>query len=236
MNDAISQFRDAIRATGLEPPDVIEPGKLHRFPGIGKGNGNTAGWCKLFNDGLGGCFGDWSSDFSENWQTKRDKPFTSKEKATFKRNIAEAQQQAEAKCKARQSEAAHKANLIWNAAPPASDDHPYLVRKGIKANGARLDNRMLLIPMTEDGELRSIQFIGPDGEKQFLSGGRVAGCYFSLGNPELAAMSCIAEGFATGATIYQATGYSVVVAFNAGNLQRVAIAMRERFPKVTRKK
>jgi putative DNA primase/helicase len=47
MNDAISQFRDAMRASGLEPPDVIEPGKLHRFPGAGKRNGNTAGWCKL---------------------------------------------------------------------------------------------------------------------------------------------------------------------------------------------
>jgi len=44
---AISQFKEAIRAAGLEPPDVIEPGKLHRFPGVGKRNGNTAGWCKL---------------------------------------------------------------------------------------------------------------------------------------------------------------------------------------------
>ncbi len=61
MMDAISQCRDAIHAVGLEPPDVIEPGKLHRFPGLGKRNGNTAGWCKLFDDDLGGCFGDWSS-------------------------------------------------------------------------------------------------------------------------------------------------------------------------------
>ena len=36
MSDAIPQFRAAMRATGLEPPDLIEPGKLHRFPGIGK--------------------------------------------------------------------------------------------------------------------------------------------------------------------------------------------------------
>ena len=53
MDDALSQFRDAIRAAGLEPPENIEPGKLHRFPGLGKRNGNTAGWCILFEDGLG---------------------------------------------------------------------------------------------------------------------------------------------------------------------------------------
>ena len=58
MIDSLSDFRDAIRAAGLEPPDVIEPGMMYRFPGVGKRNGNTAGWCKLFEDGLGGCFGD----------------------------------------------------------------------------------------------------------------------------------------------------------------------------------
>jgi len=42
MNDALSQFCDAIQADGLEPPAVIEPGKLYRFPSTGKRNGNTA--------------------------------------------------------------------------------------------------------------------------------------------------------------------------------------------------
>ncbi len=61
MINAVSQFRDAIHVAGMEPPDVIQPGRLYRFPGAGKRNSNTAGWCKLFDDGLGGCFGDWSS-------------------------------------------------------------------------------------------------------------------------------------------------------------------------------
>lgn len=230
MNDAISQFRDAMRAAGLEPPDVIEPGKLHRFPGVGKRNGNTAGWCKLFDDGLGGCFGDWSSCFSENWQAKRDKPFSPVEREAFKRHVAEAQAQAVAERKARQAEAANKAATIWNAAQPAPGDHPYLARKGIEAHGARLHNGALLIPMREGGELHSLQFIGPDGDKRFLTGGRVAGCYFNIGSTQGASALCIAEGFATGATIHEATGHPVAVAFNAGNLKAVAQAMRERFP------
>lgn len=230
MYNALSNFRDAIRAAGLEPPDVIEPGKLHRFPGVGKRNGNTAGWCKLFDDGLGGCFGDWSSGFSENWQAKRDKPFSAVEREAFKRHVAEALAQLDAERKARPAEAATKAAAIWNAAAPAPGDHPYLVRKGIEPHGARLHNGALLIPMREGGELHSLQFIGPDGDKRFLTGGRVAGCYFSIGGTQSAAALCIAEGFATGATIHQATGHPVAAAFNAGNLKAVAQAMRERFP------
>jgi putative DNA primase/helicase len=230
MNDAISQFRDAMHAAGLEPPDVIEPGKLHRFPGISKRNGNTAGWCKLFDDGLGGCFGDWSSGFSENWQAKREKPFSTAERKAFKSHVAEAQVQAEAERKARQAEATAKTAAIWNAATPAPGDHPYLMLKGIQPHGARLHNGALLIPMREGGELHSLQFIGPNGDKRFLTGGRMAGCYFSIGGTQGAAALCIAEGFATGATIHQATGHPVAVAFNAGNLESVAQAMRERFP------
>ena len=37
----------------------------------------------------------------------------------------------------------------------------------------------------------------------------------------------ICEGFATGASIHEATGHAVAVAFNAGNLQAVAVALRK---------
>lgn len=36
MRNEIEQFRAAMRAVGLEPPDRIEPGNLHRFPSNGK--------------------------------------------------------------------------------------------------------------------------------------------------------------------------------------------------------
>lgn len=230
MNDAISQFRDAMRVAGLKPPDVIEPGKLLRFPGDGKPNGNTAGWCKLFNDGQGGCFGDWSSGFSENWQAKREKPFSPAERATFMRRVEEARKHAEAERQQQYTDAAAKAALIWNTAEPANDDHPYLVRKGIKANGVRLHQGALVIPVRSGGELHSLQFIPEDGSKRFLSGGRISGGYFSVGTIQGADTLCIAEGFATGATIHQATGYPVAVAFNASNLEPVAIAMRQKLP------
>ncbi len=230
MIDAIDQFREAIRATGLEPPDSIEPGRRHRFPGLGKRNGNTAGWCKMFDDGRGGCFGDYSSGLSENWQASRDQPFTATECEAFKRHVVIAQAQAETERKATQAEAAVKAATIWNAAEPANNEHPYLVRKRIQAKGVRLNRGALVVPMRADGELHSLQFIDADGNKRFLSGGRVSGCYFNIGSVQNAAALCVAEGFATGATVHQATGYPVAVAFNAGNLEPVARTIRERFP------
>ena len=38
-------FHAAMRNAGLSPPDVIEPGKIYRFAGIGKSKSNTSGWC-----------------------------------------------------------------------------------------------------------------------------------------------------------------------------------------------
>lgn len=230
MTDAISQFRDAMRAAGLQPPERIEPGKLQRFPGADKGSGNKAGWCKMFDDGLGGCYGDWSSGLSENWQAPRGKPLSPAELDVFKRRQADAQSEAEADRAARQDDAAVKASAIWNAAEPAPGDHPYLLRKGIQPHGARLQDGALVIPMREGDELHSLQFIGPDGGKRFLSGGRVAGCHFIIGKPD--GVLCIAEGYATGASIYEATGYAVTVAFNAGNLLPVAQVLRAKFPEL----
>ena len=42
---------------------------------------------------------------------------------------------------------------------------------------------------------------------------------------------CIAEGYATAASIYESTGYAVAVAFDAGNLEPVAVTLRRKFPK-----
>ncbi len=56
------------------------------------------------------------------------------------------------------------------------------------------------------------------------------GCYFAIGDHSASTVVCVAEGFATGATIHEATGHSVAVAFSAGNLEPVARALRARLP------
>lgn len=230
MLNHVQQFSDAIKAAGLIPPRAIEPGKLHRMPGAGKSGSNSAAWCKLFDDCIGGVFGDFSSGFESSWQADREAKYSESEIAAFKVRIAEERKQREAEEAQRKAKAQTKAAAIWESAETAPDDHPYLIRKGIKANGAKLHKGALVIPLWADGEIHSLQFIGADGKKPFLTDGRVKGCYFSMGNPNGASALCIAEGFATGATIHETTGLPVAIAFSAGNLGPVSKAMRGKFP------
>jgi putative DNA primase/helicase len=86
--------------------------------------------------------------------------------------------------------------------------HPYLTAKGIKAHNLKISDNKLLIPMRDTaGTIHSLQTITPDGNKQFMYGGRVNGCYFSIGKPEQRLIIC--EGLATGASIHECTGHAV---------------------------
>lgn len=223
-------FRDAMRAAGLPPPEAIEPGVLHRFPGAHKAIGNTAAWCKLFEDGRGGVFGDWSSGMRSTWQATQDKPPAPAEAAAFARRVIEARAQADADRKGRQARAAETAKAIFIAAPDAPGNHCYLARKNIRPHGARLHEGALVVPVVVDGDLASLQFIAANGTKRFHKDGLIAGGSYLIGDTENARALCVAEGFATAATIHEATGHPVAVAFNAGNLKAVAQGLRERFP------
>lgn len=233
MNNAISRFRDAIRSTGMEPPDVIQPGRLHRFPGVGKCRSNRAGWCKLFDDGLGGCFGDWSSGLSRTWFSKRDWPSSPQAQAALSRQIKAARLQAELSRRDRHAEAASRACKIWDAAPAAPRHHAYLVTKGIEPQNARLHNGCLVLPVTSfEGSISSLQFIAPNGSKRLLSGGRKRGCFIAVaGDEEDAQRVIICEGWATGCTLAEdGPDALVLAAIDAGNLQPVAVAARHRWP------
>ncbi|MEJ1402428.1 MAG: toprim domain-containing protein [Candidatus Sedimenticola sp. (ex Thyasira tokunagai)] len=233
MYDALSNFRDAIRAAGLEPPDAIEPGRLHRFPGNGKRPSNRAGWCLLFDDGRGGCFGDWSTGLSETWQAKRDKPYSRAERAAFARRVEEAKRQSETERYARQDDAAKRAATIWNAANPAPGNHPYLIRKHIQPHGARIHKGALTLPVTDfTGRLTSLQFIAADGGKLLLSGGRKRGCFIPVaGDKKNPSRVIICEGWATGCTLAEDKSTALVLAaIDAGNLESVAVSVRRCWP------
>lgn len=228
MHDAIEQFRAAIHNAGLHPPEVIEPdGKLRRFASNGK-RGDDAGWYVLHDDGLpAGAFGDWRSGLSETWRADIGRTLSPQEEVAHRARVDAMRRAREAEDARRKAEAAGKAQAIWSTASPAGA-HSYLTEKGVKAHGLRLHDGALVIPMRDSTELHSLQFIGPDGDKRFLTGGRVSGCYFSIGQPE--GTLCIVEGYATGASVHECTGHAVAVAFNAGNLEEVTKAMRGKFP------
>jgi len=137
----------------------------------------------------------------------------------------------------RADRARRRAEYIWEHAA-ALAYHPYLEAKGVQAHGLREYKGSIVLPMLDcEGGLHSLQFIGSDGVKKFLTDGRVVGCFCTLRPdcPSAHLPICrvwIAEGFATGATIQELTGETVLVAFNAGNLRPVAEAVRARKPGV----
>lgn len=130
------------------------------------------------------------------------------------------------------------ANTVWNSrnTRPADATFPYLQNKGI-ADPAVLSlvrintyngKEQLVIPMYDrPNHIINRQAIDTQGGKFFLPGGEVAGAYGKIAAPnaDWTGGVYLAEGFATAASIHTATGKPVVIAFNAGNLPKVAEKM-----------
>ena len=222
------QFSAAIAAAGLLAPDYINAdGAIHRFPTGGR-RGDDSGWYMLHTDGTAaGAFGCWRTGLQSTWCAKSDKAMTPAELADHRQRIKAMQAQREADTLATQQRASKTAAALWSQADPAAA-HAYLSRKGIQPHGVKVSADKLLIPMRDTaGKLHSLQTIMPEGDKRFHPGGRVKGCYHSIGKP--AGVLIVCEGYATGASIHEATGHAVAVAFNAGNLEAVALALRAKY-------
>lgn len=150
--------------------------------------------------------------------------------------------EADAKRAQGQHAAAAAAADAWSTAQP--DRHAYLDAKGVQAYGLRVATRdtratlwnekdgqwqegclvarrgELLIPMADaENVLWNLQRIDPIGRKRFIMGGRVKATFHRIDG---AGDGWLVEGYATGATIREATGDAVVVAFSAGNLGPVS--------------
>ncbi|MBN8431826.1 PriCT-2 domain-containing protein [Microbulbifer salipaludis] len=87
------------------------------------------------------------------------------------------------------------------------------------------------LPLVDiDGNLWNLQVITPKGKKLFLRGGRKSGLFAWLGQPDPRMPLVLVEGFATGASVREATGCPVVVCFDCGNLMPVAVQLRGHYP------
>ena len=155
-----------------------------------------------------------------------------------------ANQQAEqARTTAAQASAAAQAVGLWALASPTGES-PYLTRKGVQPYGVRFaPDGWLLVPLRDaTGALHNLQRITPakpvsdSPDKLFLKGGRKSGLWHMLGSVAtdgatgFSGVLLVAEGYATAASLHQATGYPVATAFDAGNLAHVVKALRKLYP------
>jgi putative DNA primase/helicase len=211
----------AIAAAGMTPPNTIIPGRWVRFPGIGKGKSNRAGWCRLIAPTMA-IFGDWSTGVSEIWRD--DAHRDDEASAKLLRDAQTRERKFAAEQRARQHEAAQKAQDLIDAAQTST--HPYLHRKGFGHVLGLVFGEHLLIPVRDvyDYNLISLQQINPDGEKRFLHGSRARGGIYRIG---ARGKTFLCEGYATGLSLFEAAkrlhkNPSIIVCFSAGNIETVA--------------
>lgn len=231
----MDEFISAIVDAGLKPPkNIVIDGNIHRFASSNKIR-NKDGYYALFDNGngvIGGFFGCWRMGIKHNWYNKSKEILNDVELALLHKQISERKLVLE-KQKQKQNEyAAKKAQEIWENAPPAPYDHPYLTRKQVSAPNLRVDDKnTLMVPVMDfDGNIYSLQFIDPipNTKKLFLPGGKIKGMFFKIEGS--AGKIYLAEGYATAWSIFLATGATVFVAFSAGNLSTVAEKLVSRYP------
>ncbi|MBL1803844.1 hypothetical protein CI665_028175 [Klebsiella quasipneumoniae subsp. similipneumoniae] len=132
------------------------------------------------------------------------------------------------------AEKARAASQLYDQLAPATDSHPYLMRKGVSADPAlrvTRNNRLVVPFYNQDGEFQSLQYIAEDGEKKLYSEAPKAGNFFITGGMPVNGQPILyAEGYATARSLTAATGFPVVMAIDAGNMRTIAEGFGQRFP------
>jgi putative DNA primase/helicase len=260
----IQQFLKAMSDQDIVPGDNLNfDGTLERFFVEGDRKGSKNGWAILHIDkspvGQFGCNKRYG-DHKFVWKGDRDtKPMSPAERKSQQDEWDRKKAEKAATERKRHADAAARAQSTWAASAPATNDHPYLVRKGVKAHGLRvgkwefindetgeiwnLTDNALLVPLCDKTRaIHSLQGIFPgkilgkgDGarDKDFLKHGAKIGLFHVIGKPQTVddcLVFILCEGYATGASIHEATGHCVLVCFDTSNLLPVADAIRESKP------
>lgn len=166
---------------------------------------------------------------------------------------AEENAKREAWLKEQQIKNARTAHHEYINASVTCKHHPYLQKKGVQAHyGLRYatqtltetneDGKMvyrickgeLLIPIISlDKQFMSYQRIREDGKKLLCRNSSKHKGIFPLGRwNKNTTKVVLAEGYATGATLHEATGLTVFVCFDIGNLSVVAQELKDHYPHV----
>ena len=221
--------------------DAIEVGRMMRCKV--EGDREKRGWYSLhdlrLDNGeavLVGSFGQWRG--AENNAQKvelRKTQLSAEQRSALKARIQADLQAAEKRRKAEAARAALLAQKAWEQCA-RDGDSAYLKRKGVQAHGVRFsrDGREVIVPMLDtSGRIHGVQRIYPDRargrDKDFWPAGLAKkGHFFHIG-PQPTQVLLVAEGYATAASLFEASGWPVAVAFDAGNLQPVVNALAKRY-------
>lgn len=136
-------------------------------------------------------------------------------------------------------------NGTYHICKSITELHPYLVKKQCRNQiDFRLDNKnRLVIPMYNvDKVLCGYQYIDAEGKKMFKSGSICKGAFYPIKPSQLKIEDLdviyLCEGYATADSIYQALNneftsfqYGVLACFSASNIDNVANALTDIYPR-----
>lgn len=253
---ALLQFRDAIVAAGLTPPEVIiADGKLRRFSSNGKAK-DDAGWYVLHGGAIpAGVIGDHRTGLHQNWRADIGRTLSPAEEAACRARVEAMRLIRVGEEARRRTAAAEKAAALWAAAKPVCADHPYLVRKAVKSvdslrqldassvasilgyvprsSGEDLAGDVLIAPVFISSVMSTCELIDTAGRKSAIYGGAKGGGFWAaqpLPDNGDGLVLFIGEGVATMLSVSEACGHACVAALSSNNLLPVAKTMRKRYP------
>lgn len=246
MHEDVDNFRVAILAALGNAPELIEPGRIHRFSTSARAS-DKAGWCQLFEDGRAGVFGDFRSGMSSVWTAHRREQTTQAVRAETAWQLAQAKAKREAQQRLRQADNAQRNAALWANSTPVADGDPvslYLRRRGLAGpvpEHLRLHPRLIywdggdrgawpamVAPLVSPaGRVLALHrtYLTADGCKapvptvKKLTGaaGSLAGACIPLHDPQRGVIG-IAEGIETAQAAHLASGLPTVAAYCAGSL------------------
>lgn len=211
-----------------------------------EGDRERRGWYMLhelrLDDGdtvLVGSYGIWRGNENNAQKVELGKlrKLTDDQKAALRKRMADDKRRIDAERARTAGLAARRAKQVWDKLAP-SGECQYLEAKGVKAYGLRFsDSGCAYLPLLDaNGAIHGLQILLPRGHKRIAQTGRnkdfwpagliKKGHWFQIG--AVRAIVLIAEGYATAASIHEATGLPVAVAFDAGNLLPVVETIRKR--------
>ncbi|EOL1907796.1 LPD7 domain-containing protein [Escherichia coli] len=228
--DPVTEFRQVLENAGLVlEKDPEMDGEIHRVPTRDDRRGSQSGAYKAYLDGRpSGWYRDYrSADNSPTtWTFSRAENIDPLARLHLKASAQQNRDEKERKLQQLYNKQAGYARSYLNGLPQATA-HEYLTRKGIRAApGVRLNNKNeLVIPFSNGrGEIRSYQRIPVTGGKdaRILKGSEKSGNWFAFGTPENGRPLLFAEGYATAASLHEATGHPVLMTIDADNMINVA--------------
>lgn len=236
-SDPVTEFAQVLENAGLVLKELpVMDGKIHRVPTAGDKKGQKSGAYRGFLDGRpAGWYRDYRSadDSPVTWTFSGGEQTDPRARLHLKAHSMQRREDAERELKAQYNRQAAYARRYVSKWPQATA-HEYLTRKGIQAApGVRInDKNELVIPFSNrNGAIRSYQRIPVTGGKdaRILKDSEKTGNWFALGTPRNGQPVLFAEGYATAASLHEATGLPVLMTVDAGNMIIVAEEARQKW-------